>query len=125
MMAFVLTPVSAETLVGVGPDASAGQKSQSAGSGPAAQEAGQSTAAQNSAGQTAEQSGAGAQTAASSGTSASYDNSFALSANYAMFFHSTGWGNWSPDNQRVYRTSTYPTAFKAVLAGAHPSSVSG
>ena len=125
MMAFVLTPVSAETLVGVGPDASAGQKSQSAGSGPAAQEAGQSTAAQNSAGQTAEQSGAGAQTAASSGTSASYDNSFALSANYAMFFHSTGWGNWSPDNQRVYRTSTYPTAFKAVLAGAQPSSVSG
>ena len=42
-----------------------------------------------------------------------------------MFFHNTGWGNWSPDNQRVYRTSTYPTAFKAVLAGAQPSSVSG
>ena len=132
MMAFVLTPVSAETVVGVGPDGSAGQQSQSAGAGPSAQSAGrggaqtsgQSTAAQNAAGPAAEQS-AGNQAAASSGTAASYDNSFALSANYAMFFHSTGWGNWSPDNQRVYRTSTYPTAFKAVLAGAQPSSVSG
>ena len=133
MMAFVLTPAFAETVVGVGPDGSAGQQSQSAGSGPAvqsagpggAQTAGKDTAAQNSAGPAAEQSSAGAQTAASSGASASYDNSFALSANYAMFFHNTGWGNWSPDNQRVYRTSTYPTAFKAVLAGAQPSSVSG
>ena len=118
MMAFVLTPVSAETVVGVGPDGSAGQQSQSAGSGPAAQSAGPG-GAQNAGQSTA------AQTAASSGASASYDNSFALSANYAMFFHNTGWGNWSPDNQRVYRTSTYPTAFKAVLAGAQPSSVSG
>ncbi|MBQ7534244.1 MAG: polysaccharide deacetylase family protein [Stomatobaculum sp.] len=42
-----------------------------------------------------------------------------------MFFHNTGWGTWSPDNQRVYRTSTYPTAFKAVLTGAQPSNVSG
>ena len=118
MMAFVLTPAFAETVVGVGPDGSAGQQSQSAGSGPAAQSAGPG-GAQNAGQSTA------AQTAASSGASASYDNSFALSANYAMFFHNTGWGNWSPDNQRVYRTSTYPTAFKAVLAGAQPSSVSG
>ena len=125
MMAFTLTPVSADTVVGVGPDGSAGQQSQGAGSGPAAQNTAQSAAAQDPAGPAAEQSSAGAQTAASEGAAASYDNSFALSANYAMFFHSTGWGNWSPDNQRVYRTSTYPTAFKAVLAGAQPSSVSG
>jgi peptidoglycan/xylan/chitin deacetylase (PgdA/CDA1 family) len=125
MMAFTLTPVSADTVVGVGPDGSAGQQSQGAGSGPAAQNTAQSAAAQDPAGPAAEQSSAGAQTEASEGAAASYDNSFALSANYAMFFHNTGWGNWSPDNQRVYRTSTYPTAFKAVLAGAQPSSVSG
>ena len=131
MMAFVLTPVFADTVVGVGPDGSAGQQSQSAGpqsAGPGAgtaQNTAGTPAAQNSAGPSAEQGSAGTQGAASSGAAASYDNSFALSANYAMFFHNTGWGNWSPDNQRVYRTSTYPTAFKAVLAGAQPATVSG
>ena len=131
MFAFASAPVSADTVVGVGPDGSAGQQSQSAGpqsAGPGAgtaQNTAGTPAAQNSAGPSAEQSSAGAQGAASSGAAASYDNSFALSANYAMFFHNTGWGNWSPDNQRVYRTSTYPTAFKAVLAGAQPATVSG
>ena len=131
MFAFASAPVSADTVVGVGPDGSAGQQSQSAGpqsAGPGAgtaQNTAGTPAAQNSAGPSAEQSSAGAQGTASSGAAASYDNSFALSANYAMFFHNTGWGNWSPDNQRVYRTSTYPTAFKAVLAGAQPATVSG
>ena len=131
MFVFASAPVSADTVVGVGPDGSAGQQSQSAGpqsAGPGAgtaQNTAGTPAAQNSAGPSAEQSSAGAQGAASSGAAASYDNSFALSANYAMFFHNTGWGNWSPDNQRVYRTSTYPTAFKAVLAGAQPATVSG
>ena len=131
MFAFASAPVSADTVVGVGPDGSAGQQSQSAGpqsAGPGpgtAQNTAGTPAAQNSAGPSAEQGSAGAQGAASSGAAASYDNSFALSANYAMFFHNTGWGNWSPDNQRVYRTSTYPTAFKAVLAGAQPATVSG
>ena len=131
MFVFASAPVSADTVVGVGPDGSAGQQSQSAGpqsAGPGAgtaQNTAGTPAAQNSAGPSAEQGSAGAQGAASSGAAASYDNSFALSANYAMFFHNTGWGNWSPDNQRVYRTSTYPTAFKAVLAGAQPATVSG
>ena len=131
LFAFAAAPVSADTVVGVGPDGSAGQQSQSAGpqsAGPGAgtaQNTAGTPAAQNSAGPSAEQSSAGAQGTASSGAAASYDNSFALSANYAMFFHNTGWGNWSPDNQRVYRTSTYPTAFKAVLAGAQPATVSG
>ena len=39
----------------------------------------------------------------------------AMGALFAMEFHGQGWGQWSPDNRRVYRTQTYPTAFRATL----------
>lgn len=39
----------------------------------------------------------------------------AMGAMFAMSFHGQGWGQWSPDNLRVYRTHTYPTAFRATL----------
>ncbi len=39
----------------------------------------------------------------------------AMGALFAMEFHGQGWGQWSPDNRRVYRTHAYPTAFRATL----------
>ena len=145
VFACTAAPAFAETVVGVGPD---GSVMQQAGGDSAAQsaagqsgmqqepqalpqtsgQAGQTPAAQAgpgvSGGASQNSQGSGAAAASQAGT-ASYDNSFALGANFAMFFHNTGWGSWSPDNQRVYRTSSYPTAMKAVLTGAQPSTVSG
>ena len=34
---------------------------------------------------------------------------------FCMDFHGTGWSTWSPDNRRVYRTTSWPTAFRAAL----------
>ena len=39
----------------------------------------------------------------------------AMGALFAMEFHGQGWGQWSPDNRRVYRSAAYPTAFRATL----------
>ncbi len=38
-----------------------------------------------------------------------------MEAIFAVEYHGQGWSPWMPDNYAVYRTSTYPTAFKASI----------
>ena len=38
-----------------------------------------------------------------------------MDAIFAVEFLGQGWSSWMPDNYAVYRTSTYPTAFKASI----------
>lgn len=40
-----------------------------------------------------------------------------LRAIFAMDFHGSGWSSWSPDNRRVYRTTSWPVAMKVGLEG--------
>jgi len=47
-----------------------------------------------------------------------------MQAQFSLYFAGSGWSEWSPDNRRVYRTGTYPTAFRAGLSG-QPEGMSG
>jgi len=47
-----------------------------------------------------------------------------LKTEFSLYFAGQGWSEWSEDDRRVYRTSTYPAGFKAGLSG-QPEGMSG